>query len=474
MFEAPSLVFAAAGIAVFVAAVLPKLLRNAPLSMPMVFLGAGMLAFTLLPDLPDPDPVARRVRDAPDRSLRHHLADGRGVGAGPPVPPARWSTTWRMLGIAMPLCILAMTLLGLWVLGLGLARPFWLGRRWRPPTRCWPPRCRWGARRREDETDAGGRGPLRPDLRGRPERRTRLPLCLPGHRHQPGWRVPGGVVPALVRRGCALADRRRRAAGLRQRARPWAGSSSPPGTKLPAVRPLRGLRGAGRDLPGLRRDRNGGGLRLHRRLRLRGDHPGRRAHPRLPQVLHSYVEQLERLHDRGHPGAPGRRHRPGPAGGDRLDRGAGGARVPAAGPAAGRLAGPGPGKPGPRERLAISFFGIRGIGSLYYLAYALSKGDFDAEAQQFWAFVGLVVAMSIVVHGATTAPLMNRLDRLRERKKAERKHGDQGQSAENADLMRQEPYHSVRHGRQPRPRHAGRDVDRPPAAGYSELTSDVW
>ncbi len=43
------------------------------------------------------------------------------------------------------------------------------------------------------------------------------------------------------------------------------------------------------------------------------------------------------------------------------------------------------GKTGPRERLAISYFGIRGIGSLYYVAYALSHGNFDAEAHELWA-----------------------------------------------------------------------------------------
>ena len=85
------------------------------------------------------------------------------------------------------------------------------------------------------------------------------------------------------------------------------------------------------------------------------------------------------------------------------------------------------GKTGPRERIAIAFFGIRGIGSLYYLAYALSKGDFTAQAEQLWAFIGLVVAMSIVLHGATTAPVMNRLDRLRE-KKAAWKYGDEGKA----------------------------------------------
>lgn len=58
MFEAPSIIFAAAGLAVFAAALLPRLLQRAPVSMPMVFLAAGILVFTFAPDLPDPDPLA--------------------------------------------------------------------------------------------------------------------------------------------------------------------------------------------------------------------------------------------------------------------------------------------------------------------------------------------------------------------------------------------------------------------------------
>jgi NhaP-type Na+/H+ or K+/H+ antiporter len=85
------------------------------------------------------------------------------------------------------------------------------------------------------------------------------------------------------------------------------------------------------------------------------------------------------------------------------------------------------GTTGPRERIALSFFGIRGIGSLYYLAYALGKGEFAGQAQWLWSFVGLVVALSIVLHGATTSPLMNRLDRLRERK-ALAVSGDEGRA----------------------------------------------
>jgi len=77
--------------------------------------------------------------------------------------------------------------------------------------------------------------------------------------------------------------------------------------------------------------------------------------------------------------------------------------------------------------VALSFFGIRGIGSVYYLAFALGEGHFTDQAHWLWSFIGLVVALSIVIHGATTSPLMNRLDRLRERK-AVQQHGDEGKA----------------------------------------------
>jgi hypothetical protein len=41
------------------------------------------------------------------------------------------------------------------------------------------------------------------------------------------------------------------------------------------------------------------------------------------------------------------------------------------------------------------------------------------------------VALSIVVHGATTAPLMNRLDRLR-LAAARKQHGDEGRAPTTA------------------------------------------
>ncbi|WP_414472461.1 cation:proton antiporter [Microvirga sp. M2] len=64
------------------------------------------------------------------------------------------------------------------------------------------------------------------------------------------------------------------------------------------------------------------------------------------------------------------------------------------------------------ERLAISFFGIRGLGSIYYLAYALRHQDFD-RPDALWSTAGFVILVSIVLHGVTVTPVMHRLDRRR-------------------------------------------------------------
>lgn len=67
-----------------------------------------------------------------------------------------------------------------------------------------------------------------------------------------------------------------------------------------------------------------------------------------------------------------------------------------------------------RERWAIAFFGIRGMGSVYYLAYALNHAEFDG-AEQLWSMVALAILVSVVVHGLSAAPVMNHLDQRRSR-----------------------------------------------------------
>ena len=65
------------------------------------------------------------------------------------------------------------------------------------------------------------------------------------------------------------------------------------------------------------------------------------------------------------------------------------------------------------ERAVISFYGIRGLGSAYYLSYALGE-DFFSRADYIWAVVGLVIVVSILLHGMTVTPVMDLLDRERE------------------------------------------------------------
>lgn len=63
-----------------------------------------------------------------------------------------------------------------------------------------------------------------------------------------------------------------------------------------------------------------------------------------------------------------------------------------------------------REKLTLSFFGIRGVGSFYYLAYGLNHMPVEG-GERLWAIVGLVVLFSILLHGLTVTPTMRQLDR---------------------------------------------------------------
>ena len=65
-----------------------------------------------------------------------------------------------------------------------------------------------------------------------------------------------------------------------------------------------------------------------------------------------------------------------------------------------------------RERGLIAFFGIRGIGSFYYIAYGVNHGEFGSS-ERLWAITGLVVLVSVVVHGISATPAMRWLDRTR-------------------------------------------------------------
>jgi NhaP-type Na+/H+ or K+/H+ antiporter len=82
-----------------------------------------------------------------------------------------------------------------------------------------------------------------------------------------------------------------------------------------------------------------------------------------------------------------------------------------------------PGKTGPAERAVIAFFGVRGVGSLFYIAYALEHGAFPG-GENLWAIVALVVVGSIVIHGVAATPAMAALDARRARVSGRRGNSD--------------------------------------------------
>ncbi|MDO8412473.1 MAG: cation:proton antiporter, partial [Gallionellaceae bacterium] len=60
-----------------------------------------------------------------------------------------------------------------------------------------------------------------------------------------------------------------------------------------------------------------------------------------------------------------------------------------------------------RVRGMVGWFGVRGIGSLYYLMYAIQRGLPEELALQLTQLTLIVVTLSIVAHGTSVKPLMS-------------------------------------------------------------------
>jgi len=59
------------------------------------------------------------------------------------------------------------------------------------------------------------------------------------------------------------------------------------------------------------------------------------------------------------------------------------------------------------QRILISWFGIRGVGSIFYLMYAINRGLPEPLAKQLLAITLTTVAASILLHGISVTPLMS-------------------------------------------------------------------
>ena len=73
-------------------------------------------------------------------------------------------------------------------------------------------------------------------------------------------------------------------------------------------------------------------------------------------------------------------------------------------------------KVGGAQRSMMAWFGIRGIGSLYYLLYAINHDLQPALAEQLLSITAGVVVASVVLHGISVTPLMQRYETRKKRR----------------------------------------------------------
>jgi NhaP-type Na+/H+ or K+/H+ antiporter len=410
--EPVDVAFALVGLGALLAGILPRVLERRPLSMPIAFLGLGMLVFLLPLGLPTPDPLAYPT-------VTTHLTEigvivalmGAGLKIDRPLSWSRWSSTWRLLAIAMPLCIAAVAVLGWWWAGLVPAAALLLGAALAPTDPVLASDVQVGeptdVEDSEDEvrfaltSEAGlNDGLAFPFVYAAIAIATTslAPADWMAHWFTVDvlYKVAIGVGGGLLI-GWLLGTLFFRAPSELRLARHAEGFLALAATFLAY---------------GLVEVVGGYGF-LAVFVAARAIRAAERTHE-FHAVLHDFAEQIERLLAVlllllfggaviGGLLAP-------------LTWSAaavGLALVFVLRPLIGWLSLRGaPGRPA--EHWVISLFGIRGVGSFYYLAYATTKADFP-QAELIWATVGLVVIVSVVVHGVAATPVMQLLDRAGER-----------------------------------------------------------
>jgi NhaP-type Na+/H+ or K+/H+ antiporter len=412
--DTAAVVYVAAGGATLAAALLPRLLGRAPVSMPMVFLAVGACAFAVIDPLPAPDPRAHG-------SAALHLAElcviisltGAGLALGRPVGLRRWGTTWRLLGITMPLTILAVAVLGWALLGLGVAAALLVAAAIAPTDPVLATEVQVAEPTEDPENDEDevrfsltSEAGLNDGL-AFPFTYAAVAVSVAGVAPQGWfghwlavdvvWRLAAGILIGLAA-GWLLRKLFFAAPSERFRLAEHAEGFVALAATFLAY-------GAAEVAEGY-----GFVAVFVCALTIRA---GERSHG-YHRVLHQYVEQVERMLTvlviflLGGAAATG------------LLAGTTWQEVLVAAlvlvvvrPAASAVALAG-GDAGPREKAAIAVFGVRGVGSVFYVAYGLQAGDF-AEGDQVWRVVALVIIGSIVLHGISATPVMRRLDRIRDR-----------------------------------------------------------
>ena len=425
--EPVNVAYALVGVGALLAGILPRVLERRPLSMPIAFLGLGMLVFLLPTGLPSPDPLRW-----PD--VTTHLTEigvivalmGAGLKIDRPLSWARWSSTWRLLAIAMPLCIAAVAVLGWWWAGLVPAAALLLGAALAPTDPVLASDVQVGEPTDVEDSEDEVRFALTSEAGlndGLAFPFVYAAIAIATTSLAPAdWLARWFTVDVLYKLAVGVGG------GLLTG---WLLGKlffRAPREELRLARHAEGFLALAATFLayGLVEVAGGYGF-LAVFVAARAIRAAERTHE-FHAVLHNFAEQIERLLT------------------VLLLLLFGGAVIdgllapltwPAAlvglalvfvvRPLAGWLSLRGtPGRPA--EHWVISLFGIRGVGSFYYLAYATSKTDFP-QAQLVWATVGLVVIVSVVVHGIAATPVMQLLDREGERTQDPSERGREGEPA---------------------------------------------
>ena len=412
----PDLTFAVIGVGALLAALLPRLLEGRAFSLPMVFLAAGA-ALGALPFLPID------ARPGEHSTFVEHFTEvvviislmGAGLGLDRRIGWRRWRNTWRLLAVAMPLTIVFVGVLGLGVLGLAPAAALLLGAALAPTDPVLAGEVQVGEPATEPVDDDDAEDEVRFSLTSEAGLNDALAfpfVYLAITMAQKGtdvetwigqwfavdvvYRLTVGVLGGIAvgwllsrlffstnRQVLRLSEHREGFVALAATFLAYGATEMAQGYGFLAVFVA--------------------GMTIRSNERFHDYHV----------VLHAFVEQIERLLTvlvlllLGAALADGLLDQVG-----WVDVGVAALVLLVVRPLLCGLA-LGRGSGTLRERAAIAFFGVRGIGSLYYVAYGVGAATF-VEADRVYGIVGLVVAGSVLLHGVTAGPAMRRLDRCRD------------------------------------------------------------
>ena len=409
------LTFILGGLGLWGAVALEKPLRRLPLSLPMLYVGLGGLAFWLPLGLPRLDVVGTEAHTAAAEYLTEFIVIvslmGAGLAIDRPFGWRGWRQVWPLLGVTMLLSVAAVALLGWWALGLAPASALLLAAALSPTD---PVLARSVAVGPPGES---ARDDVRFDLTvesgfndGLAFPFVYLAIAAVGQTALGGWLGDWALVDVLWRiaAGCAVGA----AVG-------WAGGTyvfrhseeveenghatrrRPTNEGLIVMGGLLAAYGLAEAVEGYGFLAVFVGAVAARQIESRSNYHER---------SHHFIDQIEAIVLVGMLFGFG-----GLLAGGVLDA----LTLPAAGvalavvfvvrPLAGIAGLLGTALPWP-GRWAVAFLGVRGMGTVYYIAYAQGHARFD-DVDVVWAAAAFAVLVSVVVHGLTADRIMERLER---------------------------------------------------------------